>query len=55
MSDDRPSTEYYRRMAAEIECLAEASQTPEVRRELHDLARLFKRMANRREQCPDDA
>ena len=55
MSDDRPSAEYYRRVAAEIERLAEQSQTPEVRRELLELAERFRRMADRREQCPDDA
>lgn len=56
MSDDRPSAEYYRRVAAEITELAGQSHTPEVRRELLDLAERFKRMAERRrEQCPDDA
>jgi hypothetical protein len=55
MSDDRPSAEYYRRVAAEIEQLARQSQNPEVRRELLDLARRFQRMADRRERCPDDA
>jgi hypothetical protein len=55
MSDDRPSAEHYRRVAAEIVQLAEHSHTPEVRRELLDLAERFKRMADRREQCPDDA
>ncbi|HEY1797910.1 MAG TPA: hypothetical protein VGG57_17485 [Stellaceae bacterium] len=54
MSDDRPSAEYYRRVAAEIARLAEQSQTPEVRRELVDLARRFTRMAERRERCADD-
>lgn len=55
MSDDRPSAGYYRRVAAEIMRLAEQSHTPEVRRELLDLAERFKRMAEHREQCPDDA
>jgi len=55
MSDDRPSAEYYRRVAAEIERLAGQSQTPEVRRELLELAERFKRMAGRREQCSDGA
>jgi hypothetical protein len=54
MSDDRPSTDYYRRVAAEIAQLAEQSHTPEVRRELLDLAERFRRMADRREHCPDD-
>jgi hypothetical protein len=53
MSDERPSAEHYRRVAAEIERLAEQSHTPEVRRELLDLAKRFKRMADRREPCPD--
>lgn len=55
MSDDRPSTAYYRRVADEIEQLAGQSHTPEVRRELLDLARRFRRMAERRERCRDDA
>jgi hypothetical protein len=55
MSDDRPSAEYYRRVCAEIEQLAEQSQNPELRHELLDLAERFRRMAERREQCPDDA
>ena len=55
MSDDRPSAEYYRSVAAEIERLAGQSQTPEVRRELLELAERFKRMAGRREQCSDGA
>lgn len=54
MSDDRPSVEYYRRVAAEIGRLAEQSQNPEVRRELLDLAERFKRMADRREPCSGD-
>jgi hypothetical protein len=54
-SDDRPSAEYYRRVAAEIEALAKHSQSPELRRELLDLAERFRRMADRREHCPDDA
>lgn len=55
MNDDRPSTAYYRRVAAEIEALAQQSQVPEVRRELLDLAARFKRMADRRERCADGA
>jgi hypothetical protein len=55
MSDDRPTAAYYRRVAAEIERLAEQSQTPEVRRELLGLAERFKRMAARREKCSGDA
>jgi len=50
MSDPRPSAEYYRRIAAEIEELAAQSQLPEVRRELLDLAERFRRMAERRAQ-----
>ncbi len=55
MSDQRPSAEYYRRIAAEIEQLAEQSQLPEVRRELRELAERFRRMAQRRERGPGDA
>jgi len=55
MSDDRPSAGYYRRVAADIERLAEQSQSPELRLELLDLAERFKRMAERRERCPGDA
>jgi hypothetical protein len=51
MSDPRPSAEYYRRVAAEIEQLAEQSQTPDVRRELLDLAERFRRMAERRDRA----
>jgi hypothetical protein len=55
MSDSRPSAEYYRRMASEIEELAAQSQLPEVRRELRELAERFRRMAERREQGLGDA
>lgn len=55
MSDDRPTAEYYRRVAAELERLAAQSQSPDIRRELLDLAERFKRMADRRETCADDA
>jgi hypothetical protein len=55
MSDERPSPGHYRRVAAEIERLAEQSHTPEIRRELLDLAKRFKRMAARREPCPGGA
>ena len=54
MSNDRPSAQYYRRVAAEIVQLAEQSQSPEVRRELLELAERFKRMAERREHCSGD-
>ena len=50
MSDPRPSAEYYRRVAAEIEQLAERSQLPDVRRDLLDLAERFRRMAERRDR-----
>jgi hypothetical protein len=50
MSDQRPTAEYYRRIAGEIEQLAQQSQLPEVRRELLDLAERFRRMAERRDQ-----
>ena len=55
MSDDRPSPAHYRRIADEIEALAGQSQIPEIRRELLDLARRFRRMADHREQCSHDA
>ncbi|HEX3881250.1 MAG TPA: hypothetical protein VHW66_01195 [Stellaceae bacterium] len=55
MSDDRPSPAHYRRIAAEIEALAAQSHIPDVRRELLDLARRFRRMADHRKQCSDDA
>jgi hypothetical protein len=50
MSDQRPDAAYYRRMAAEVEELAKQSVSPEVRRELLELAERFRRMAERREQ-----
>ena len=50
MSDPRPTAEYYRRIAGEIEQLAERSQLPDIRRELLDLAERFRRMAERRER-----
>jgi hypothetical protein len=49
MSDPRPSPEYYRRVAAEIEQLAERSQLPNIRHELLDLAERFRRMARHRD------
>jgi hypothetical protein len=55
MSDPRPSAEYYRRVAAEIEQLAERSQLPDVRRELLDLAERFRRMAERRDRGDSDS
>ncbi|HZK91861.1 MAG TPA: hypothetical protein VFC56_17095 [Stellaceae bacterium] len=54
MSDPRPSAAYYRRIAAEIDRLAEQSQLPETRRELLDLAERFRRMAERREHETGD-
>jgi hypothetical protein len=51
MSDPRPSAGYYRQVAAEIEQLAERSQTPDVRRELLDLAERFRRMAEHRDRA----
>jgi hypothetical protein len=48
MSDPRPSAEYYRRVAAEIEQLAERSQLPDVRHELLGPAERFRRMATHR-------
>jgi hypothetical protein len=54
MSDPRPSAEYYRRVAAEIEELAERTQLPDVRAELLDLAKRFRRMAERRDPNPSD-
>ena len=50
MSDDRPSADYYRGVAQQLERLAEESQAPDVRRELRELAERFRRMARRREQ-----
>jgi hypothetical protein len=50
VSDPRPSADYYRRIAAEIDALAEQSAQPEVRRELQNLAERFRRMAARRER-----
>ena len=50
MSDPRPTAEYYRRVAAEIDALAAKSAEPELRRELQNLAERFRRMAERREQ-----
>lgn len=52
MSDERPSAAYYRQMAAEVEALAEQAQSPQVRRELRELAERFRRMAERREAEP---
>jgi hypothetical protein len=46
--DKRPTADYYRRMAAEIEQLAEQAQSPEMRHELRQLAERFRRMAERR-------
>lgn len=53
MSDERPTADYYRRMAAEVERLAQQAQSSEVRRELLELAVRFRRMAERREQAGD--
>lgn len=53
MSDERPTATYYRRMAAEVEHLAQQAQSAEVRRELLELAERFRRMAERREQGGD--
>jgi len=50
MSDPRPSAEYSRRVANEIELLAQKTQLPEIRRELLDLAERFRRMADRRDE-----
>lgn len=43
--EQRPTAEYYRNAAAEIRRLAERAQTPEVRRDLLDLAGRFDRLA----------
>lgn len=51
MSDPRPRAAYYRRIAGEIEALAEQSRLPEVKRELRELAERFRRMADRRDQA----
>ena len=50
MSDDRPSADYYRRVADELERLAAESQAPDTRHELRELAERFRRMARHREQ-----
>lgn len=50
MNDERPTADYYRRMAAEVEELAQQSLLPEVRRDMLELAERFRRMAERREQ-----
>jgi hypothetical protein len=50
MSDPRSRADYYLRVAAELEALAEQSQSPDVQRELRELAERFRRMAERREQ-----
>jgi hypothetical protein len=52
--DKRPTAEYYRGVAAEIDQLAEQTQLPELRRELYDLAKRFRRMAERRESRDSD-
>jgi hypothetical protein len=54
MSDERPTAAYYRRMASEVEQLAQQAQSAAVRRELLDLAERFHRMAERREQANGD-
>jgi hypothetical protein len=51
MSDERPTAAYYRRMAAEVEQLAQQAQSDDIRRELLELAERFRRMAERREQA----
>jgi hypothetical protein len=50
MSDPRPTAAYYRRVAADLAALAQQSHTPELRRELEELAERFRRMAERRER-----
>jgi hypothetical protein len=50
MSDERPTADEYRRIASEIEALAEQTLSPEVRRELRQLAERFRRMAQRRDR-----
>jgi hypothetical protein len=50
VSDPRPTADYYRRVATELEELAAQTQSPDVRRELLDLADRFRRMAARRER-----
>jgi hypothetical protein len=55
MSDERPTAAYYRRMAAEVEQLAQQALSTEIRRELLEIAERFRRMAERREHGRDDA
>jgi hypothetical protein len=53
-SEQLPTAEYYRNIAEEIRQIAEAAQVPEVRRDLFDLAKRFRRMAEyaeRRDPC----
>jgi hypothetical protein len=50
MSEKRPDAAYYRQRADEIEELAARSQSPDIRRELLEIAERFRRMAERREQ-----
>lgn len=50
MSGDRPSADYYRRVADDLERLAAESQAPDIQRELRELAERFRRMARRRER-----
>jgi len=50
MSDKRPSADYYRQRAADLEQLAQQTQSPEIRHDLLDLAERFRRMAERRKQ-----
>ena len=54
MSDQRPTADYYRQVAGEIEALAQQSQMPEMKRELLDLAERFRRMAERRDRGSGD-
>ena len=55
LSDARlPTGAYYRQIAREIEQLAEHSQLPEVREDLHELAERFRRMAEHRERSRDE-
>ncbi len=49
-----PTAEYYRNLAAEIRQLGQRAQTPEVRRDLLDMAERFDRLAEhveRRDPC----
>jgi hypothetical protein len=50
MSDNRPSADYYRSVAGELERLAGETRSPDIQRELRELAERFRRMAERRER-----